>query len=837
MASQSMTYCKTSSINTEGLCEKHEFCNVLTGPCESSPEQPAMTFAYEPDNFQRHAFLAIAKGQDVLVTAHTGSGKTAVAEYAIMETIRKAKTVIYTSPIKTLSNEKFNDFRKKFNPADVSLGIMTGDNKINPNGNCVIMTAEILRNALYKLKNKNDAKSSLTEQFDEDFVDRIGCVIMDEIHFINSERGNVWEETLILLNHDVQLIMLSATIDKADEFAQWVGNTRKKVVNLIPTTHRVVPLYNYIYVPSPLIPNGGNGKLYQIMDQNNVYSQAQFIDAKKQYELKKEKDAKKNKNLNGIDTSMVLDLTKYLKEKEMLPVIFFSFSKKNCELYASMIQNEPLIDSDELHRIDAVFSSQTIQKYDKDYGKLEQYVVLKALIRNGIAFHHSGLLPILKEIVEMLFKEKLIKVLFATETFAIGVNAPTKTVVFCELEKHTEQGKRFLKTDEFRQAQGRAGRRGQDPHGNVIILPIFDFPDGQELQKMMTGKSQEIKSRFKIDYQFITKSLCSNSTKVANIKDFMKNSLYFRDVMCGISGTKRELTDATNLLDSLYDIGYEQYLTDFKKLYDLDNNKINSDQNFGITFTLSKSQQKEQQKLKKLVNDVTTKDLYKKYCQYMKALEKKNKLEKDLNDNEQYIDSSIDQIIQFLQQNNYLTEMNEILPKCIIASKINETNPILLTEMIMQSVFEGLSSMEIIGLLAIFIEPERKNEEQGIMSFKGTPLLHKKIKKINEIIQNMTKQEYNLGINIDDREWNISYESIDMVMSWAQNDPLKDTLSYIPEMHLGSFIKNIIKINNLTMELINAFKFVENIDIIPELVQIEPLIIRDFVNVNSLYLS
>ncbi len=253
---------------------KMPYTTIITGKCTEEIDNPAIKFTYECDDFQKHAFTKIEKGEDLLVTAHTGAGKTTIAEYAVMKTIQNKKTTIYTSPIKSLSNEKFNDFKKKFLSKidNFDLGIMTGDNKINPNGNCVIMTAEILRNALYKDPIKNG---------DIDFVSNIGCVILDEVHFINDQdRGKVWEEIIILLRQDIQLICLSATIDKAEYFAEWIGTTRNKKINLITTDYRPIPLKHMIYMHNHMHTIYHNNKYTPVDISKEFKSESRINDNK-----------------------------------------------------------------------------------------------------------------------------------------------------------------------------------------------------------------------------------------------------------------------------------------------------------------------------------------------------------------------------------------------------------------------------------------------------------------------------------------------------------------------------------------------------------------------------
>src|SRR3972149_7947515 len=266
-----------------------EYLKILNGKCENIVDNPAIIFNFECDDFQKQSFFAINNEENVLVTAHTGSGKTVVAEYAIAHFLKKGKRIIYTSPIKALSNQKYKEIYQKFeidfanqNSLEISVGLMTGDNKMKPDADCIIMTTEILRNSLYDIGDKDKRKEIF---FEDNFIDSIGCVIFDEVHYINDvDRGKVWEETINLLPKNIVLVMLSATIDKPDEFAKWIGSIKQKPINLIQTNHRVVPLEHYIFT---------NDKLYKIQDHKDNFLEKNFDECSKDF---KESEATNKKN-------------------------------------------------------------------------------------------------------------------------------------------------------------------------------------------------------------------------------------------------------------------------------------------------------------------------------------------------------------------------------------------------------------------------------------------------------------------------------------------------------------------------------------------------------------
>ena len=394
-----------------------KYLKILDNKFEGNFNSEPFNFNFELDSFQKHAITSIQNNENVLITAHTGSGKTVPAIFGIADSLNKNKKIIYTSPIKSLSNQKLFELKKLF----PDVGILTGDIKFNPDAQCVIMTTEILRNILYQ---KESQYINISE------VDK---VIFDEIHYINDpDRGKVWEECLILLPKEIILIMLSATIDKAEEFVGWVGDIKEKITNLIPTNKRVVPLEHYFYQ---------NDELIKIVNHEGKMMNYDLI--KKEYNV-----------LSCF--KMINVFVSYLQSHNMVPALFFIFSRKECEKLAKCVQNT-LVSTEEIGEITKIFDYE-LRNYKKIYEKSPQYHELLRLLKKGIAFHHSGLIPILKEVTEILFSKGLIKILFATETFAVGVNMPAKTVVFPRLTKYSNNNFRFLRTDEYLQMAGRAGR-------------------------------------------------------------------------------------------------------------------------------------------------------------------------------------------------------------------------------------------------------------------------------------------------------------------------------------------------------------------------------------------
>jgi len=473
----------------------------------------AIQTKYELDPFQKHAVLGIHAGDHVFVTAKTGSGKTFVGEYLIAYLLTQGKRVFYTTPIKSLSNQKYHDLKKLF--PTTSVGILTGDIKMCPDAQIVVMTAEILRNLLYKRGTATEGVG-ITAAVS---LEGVGGVVMDEVHYIQDpDRGHVWEESLILCLRDIQLVLLSATLPSAASLAGWLAELHQRRTWLLSTTYRIVPLIHGI-----LTQVEGSWKVKPLLDAQGRWISDAYTgwirdrkalgDAAELH--RKAVDARRRDGYSGpaIRESKVkiespverLHRTvEWLSLAAQLPALFFVFSRKECERLASLVTGTLLDSSDAAsaqHIIDFHLS-----RHRDTLEKSPQYHAIRNLLMRGIAFHHSGLQPLLKEIVEILFTRGFVKVLFATETFSVGLNMPTKTVIFLELEKWCDGGqKRLLRPDEYIQMAGRAGRRGLDTQGLVLYEPMRDPVDSGELKGLLTGALPPLESRMRFHYDFILK--------------------------------------------------------------------------------------------------------------------------------------------------------------------------------------------------------------------------------------------------------------------------------------------------------------------------------------------
>ncbi|KMT07897.1 hypothetical protein BVRB_6g145930 [Beta vulgaris subsp. vulgaris] len=470
----------------------------------SSTSAPAKEFPFTLDPFQAEAIKCLEHGESVMVSAHTSAGKTVVASYAIAMSLRNKQRVIYTSPIKALSNQKYREFKEEFS----DVGLMTGDVTIDPNASCLVMTTEIWRSMQYR-------GSEITRE--------VAWAIFDEVHYMrDKERGVVWEESIVMAPKNSRFVFLSATVPNAKEFADWVAKVHQQPCHIVYTDYRPTPLQHYIF------PSGGKG-LYLVVDENAKFREDSFQKALSALApaAEGEKKRENGKWQKGVvvgkmgEESDIFKLVKMLIQRQYEPIILFSFSKRECELLAMQMAKMDLNGDDEKVNIETIFWSAMDMLSDDDK-KLPQVTNLLPLLKRGIGVHHSGLLPILKEVIEILFQEGLIKCLFATETFSIGLNMPAKTVVFTNVRKFDGDKFRWISSGEYIQMSGRAGRRGIDDRG-ICILMVDEKLEPSTAKMMLKGSADSLNSAFHLSYNMLLNQLrCEDG----NPENLLRNSFY-----------------------------------------------------------------------------------------------------------------------------------------------------------------------------------------------------------------------------------------------------------------------------------------------------------------------
>jgi superfamily II RNA helicase len=448
------------------------------------------------DRFQQEAIDHIKNGHSVIVSAPTGAGKTAIAEYIISGAIQNNLGVIYTAPIKALSNQKFRDFKEQFQE---NIGILTGDVSINPQAPVLIMTTEIFRNKVL------DEPESLN---------KYSWIIFDEIHYIdNPERGTVWEESLIFLPKHMNLLGLSATIPNIKQFAGWIESIHDKTVKVVIETARPVPLH------------------FSFQCANEVTDKFDQL-----------------RRLRGNRPNRLQSLIRHVQDKEGLPAIYFVFSRKRAEELAFELSGFKFLDAKETLAIAQMFED-LVKRFNLQNERSAQLIY--PLIQRGIAYHHAGMLPTLKEVIERLFTSRLLKVIFTTETFALGINMPSRSVIFDGLRKFYGTYVRNLKTRDFFQMAGRAGRRGIDNEGFVYTRINPQRINFEEVRRIIFGSPEEVKSQLNTSYATLLNLYEKYQEDLFKIYPL---SLHY------YQSRKNEQKQALNLLDAklrlLKDLGY-----------------------------------------------------------------------------------------------------------------------------------------------------------------------------------------------------------------------------------------------------------------------------------------
>jgi superfamily II RNA helicase len=438
------------------------------------------------DKFQEDAIVAIDSNKSVVVSAPTGSGKTLIADYIINREVDKGTKVIYTAPIKALSNQKYKEFSTEYGEQNV--GLLTGDIVKNPTAPIVIMTTEIYRNMV------------MTDDSD---IQSVSYVIFDEIHYINDiERGTVWEESIIFSKPQTRMLCLSATIPNADEFAAWIEAIQNHDVAVIHQTKRNVPLHTRFYDTELGITT--------LKDIKNVADIPDYRHIR----------GRRRQRRPHLTPPNHMDLVREIKD-DKVPCLFFVFSRKACQKKAKELAQKHFFRHDPSI---ATFIRKKLEQAPPEIGQLASTKLIRQTLPHGIGFHHAGLLPIIKEIVEELFGQGKIKVLYTTETFAVGINMPAKTVCFESMRKFDGINFRILNSKEFFQIAGRAGRRGIDTEGFVYVMLDRRDLDYRRMNDVTTADTEPIKSQFRLSVNTVLNLIKQHDQK--EISEILTKSFF-----------------------------------------------------------------------------------------------------------------------------------------------------------------------------------------------------------------------------------------------------------------------------------------------------------------------
>ena len=659
-------------------------------------------FPFELDDFQKEACEFIDKGESVVVCAPTGAGKTVIAEHAINNALKNGTRIFYTTPLKALSNQKYYDFGEKYGHDKV--GLLTGDTSINRNAQIVIMTTEVFRNMLYGTN-----FGSVTDNMKD-----VKYVVLDEVHYMNDEqRGTVWEESIIYCPTNVQIIALSATVANAQELTDWINTVHSKT-ELVDTDFRPVPLKFFYFDSSqptkllPLLtPSGQLNK--KIKPEKRVFG--------KKFQNKK---------------SYVKEIIRNLQENDMLPAIYFTFSRKKCDEQMEKCASLDLVTRGEKAQI-----RQFIDEFIAENPHLYNNKHIEYLLC-GVASHHAGLLPAWKILVEKLFQKGLIKVVFATETLAAGINMPARSTVISSTSKRTDSGHRMLTASEFLQMSGRAGRRGMDEVGYVTIVGT-QFQTPEEVAELVLSDANPLESRFSPSYSMVLNLLQRFSLDEAK-ELILKSFGYFS------SGSRLQ-----PLLLAQKQIEGEMKSREFVCPYKLCDDKL-----------------AEYDKIRHIY--VQNRQTYKKICKQerSKKLEKEIERQRDIFWNKFLAHRSV--LIDFgYLRDDYPTENG------ITTSQIRSENELFIAQIIFSNVLENLTPAQLAAVVcAITTEDLRIDIPYLPISepVRKTLNLIRNIRRKVEKVQNKYTVEAPMYINpyfsslielwVEGAEWETIIEQIDM---------------------------------------------------------------------------
>ena len=428
--------------------------------------------------FQAKAIEGVQRKEHVVVSTHTGNGKTLIADYAVEQCYETGTHVIYTAPIKTLSNQKFFEFQSVYGE---DVGLVTGDHTLRRDAPILVMTTEVLRNMIHE---------------DPSVLEPVDYIVLDEIHYLsNEQRGTVWEEVMIFKPPGIKILGLSATIPNLQELCSWMESIYGESVLAVRYEERIVPQQHFYF-------DKQKGSLSSEKLLNHWAKQC-------------------HDNGKVLYRNHHKDFLYYAVKQQLLPVLFFVFSRKQTEQKAmELAESFSFLNEEKVSQIEAL-----IYQYETDYPEMvqtESWKNVTAIVKTGVGYHHAGLLPVVKQFMEELFLKQLCVVLYATETFAVGINYPVRTVAFQQLRKFDGELFRFVMGSEYLQMAGRAGRRGLDDHGYVFVIADYRFLEEDGIFPIETTTSEPITSRFQLNYTAVLNWIDRLTRKA--IADYLKNS-------------------------------------------------------------------------------------------------------------------------------------------------------------------------------------------------------------------------------------------------------------------------------------------------------------------------
>ena len=738
-------------------------------------------FPFELDEFQKEACECISNGKSVVVCAPTGAGKTVIAEHAIHCALKENKRVFYTTPLKALSNQKYSDFSDKYGAEKV--GLLTGDTSYNRDAQIVVMTTEVFRNMLYGTN-----FGSVTDNLKE-----VRYVVLDEVHYMNDEqRGTVWEESIIYCPTNVQIIALSATVANADKLTEWINTVHSKT-ELINTDFRPVPLRFYYFDSSqphnllPLLtPNGTLNK--KIKPEKKEFKRGKPI--QKKYVVK--------------------DVVRNLAERDMLPAIYFTFSRKKCDEQMEKCAELCLVTPKEREEI-----QRNIDEYIAENPYLYKNKHIEYLLQ-GVASHHAGLLPGWKVLVEKLFQKGLIKVVFATETLAAGINMPARSTVISSISKRTDTGHRNLTPSEFLQMSGRAGRRGMDEIGYVTIVGTA-FQTPEEVAELVLSDANPLESKFSPSYSMVLNLLqrfsldeakelvlksfgyfSSNSRvePLIKLKEFNQEKIdECNSFVCWCKRTNEDLMEYNKIRDM-----YVQNRKTFKVIQKQERKKNRPLSPEAIAFgeqtkdLLNKMHSYQCDTCKLFKKHMKTIDVLVRYNSKQKQLDREIEKQKDIFWNRFLAHRAV--LIDYgYIENDYPTE------KGVMISQLRSENELFLARIIFSGVLEDLTPAELASVICAITTEDMRADLYSYLPFSTK--VRKTLNRIKDIKRDLDKKQKNY--DVEDPMYINGYYSplIEMWVNGAEWDDIIDQI----DMGEGDIVRSFKRV----VDVLRQFCTISNI--------------------------
>jgi len=811
-----------------------KICELIY-PDENKEYFAKYEFSHELHDFQKWSIDATINGHHVLACAPTGSGKSLCAEFAIDFFWKRGKKSIYCSPIKSLSNQKYYDFQRKF--PSISIGLVTGDIKINVTADVLIMTTEILLSTVLNGQETSD----------------LGCVIFDEIHMIgDKDRGHVWENSILRMPEHVQIIGLSATLDNPEKFAEWIETkgtnkaTSSKTVYLTRKLIRPVPLTHYCFltvnngifkaIKDKAVHQEINSlidKFHVIQDSDGAFNEQTFLSINKMLSLfdKNEVRVRRGHILNQV--------SKILVEKEMLPALCYVFSIKQLEKCAEELTC-PLLEFDSKVPYTIAYEcEQILRKLPnyKEYLLLPEYIRLVAMLEKGIGIHHSKMIPVLREIVELLFSRGLIKMLFCTTSVAIGLNLPVKTSIFTDIYKHNGDHIAILEGHEYVQAAGRAGRLGIDSVGSVIHLNnLFQRTDIVSYKKMLKGAPQKLTSNFKVSYNLLLNAI----EKQLEETSLVKRSMIQYEIVNQQACIKGDIDRVSSYIDKIQGSSRKTPDLVLKEYLDLKTR---------LPTLVNKKRKEAERSISKLEDEhrciVKDAESFKRYLEKDKEL---LTLTNQLTNVEQFLDENVITVLRMLEEHEFIekdkdkdTSAYKLLVKGHVATHFREVPCIPFANLVLDKKLESFSSKEIIGFLSCFTNVKVSDDQKLLIPSSENAKVKQLILETHESSLFLIDWEVRSGCNTG-TDYSMIFDLADYIMQWSESDSEQECRLLLQQMSaekgifLGEFVKAILKIVAISVELATVAELVGDINLLQNLRGV-PLTLQKFVATNqSLYI-